>query len=304
MAKQVTVSEILDLVVHNYKIKEYASMKDLSRNLSRLQEKLGGFSAEKLSSQQITRYIIDRKEAGAGNASIRQELAALRRAYTLALRDNLVKRKPYIELPPPPEKRKGMFSYPEYVQFRDTLRSIPPSQNYDGNVVADILVFGFCSGWRKSEVLNIIWDWVSFQDRLVSIPGRYTKNKRDKVFPLEGECLEMMKTRFAIASGSYVFHRNGKRVVSFYKIWNKSLQQAGLPKKLFHDLRRTAVTNLNRARVPPQVGMQISGHLTDSVYKDYNQIMLDDMREAVVRVSDYLSASQVSSGSAMSLKKK
>lgn len=303
MAKQITIEEILVLVVQNYKVKEYSSMPDLARNLSRLREKLGHFSAEKLTSQQITQYILDRKESGAGNASIRQELAALRRAYTLALRDNLVKRKPFIELPPAPEKRKGVFSYPEYVQFRDTLRSIPPSQNYDGNVLADILIFGFCSGWRKNEILNIVWDWVNFQDRLVLIPGRFTKNKRDKIFPLEGECYEMLERRFTIAFGPHVFHRNGKPVVSFYKLWKKSLEQAGLPKKLFHDLRRTAVTNLNRAQVSPQVGMQISGHLTDSVYKDYNQIMLGDMREAVVRVNHYLS-SQVPSGSAMSLKKK
>lgn len=298
------IVEILVLVVQNYQIKEYASLADLRRNISRLNLKLGAYSADRLTSQQITQYILERKSEGAGNASIRQELAALRRAYTLAIRDGLVKRKPYIELPPPPEKRKGVFSYPEYVQFRDMLRLIPPSQNYDGNVLADILVFGFYSGWRKNEVLSIVWDWVDFQDRLVLIPGRYTKNKRDKVFPLEGECLAMIQSRFDIASGPYVFHRNGKKVVSFYKLWKKSLQQAGLPKKLFHDLRRTAVTNLNRARVSPQVGMQISGHLTDSVYADYNQIRLEDMREAVVRVSQYLSASQMPSVSSMSLKKK
>lgn len=51
----------------------------------------------------------------------------------------------------------------------------------------------------------------------------------------------------------YVFHRDGEEIRSFRKAWDGACERAGLVGAWFHDLRRTAVVNLERAGVPRSV---------------------------------------------------
>jgi integrase len=79
----------------------------------------------------------------------------------------------------------------------------------------------------------------------------------------------------------HVFHIDGEPVGEFKKSWVTACKAAGLPGKLVHDLRRTAVRNLLRARVTEHVAMRLSGHRTRSVFQRYDIVSGDDLREAV-----------------------
>ena len=67
----------------------------------------------------------------------------------------------------------------------------------------------------------------------------------------------------------FVFHRNGREVRTIARVWEKACKAAGCPGRLFHDLRRTAVRNLERAGVPRSIAMKITGHKTEAVYRRY-----------------------------------
>jgi integrase len=67
----------------------------------------------------------------------------------------------------------------------------------------------------------------------------------------------------------WLFHRDGKPIKSFRRAWRRACKDAGVPGKIPHDFRRTAVRNLERAGVPRSAAMKMVGHRTEAIYRRY-----------------------------------
>ena len=100
------------------------------------------------------------------------------------------------------------------------------------------------------------------------------------------------KTREGItALSKYVFHAgDGRAIVDFKRSWTTACAKAGVPGKLFHDLRRSAVRNMIRAGVPQSVALRISGHTTAAIFTRYDITSDDDERAALRATQSYVDA--------------
>ena len=57
---------------------------------------------------------------------------------------------------------------------------------------------------------------------------------------------------------------------------------------IFHDLRRSAVRNMERAGVLRTVAMRISGHRSEAVYRRYAIVSTEDVAQAMARTEAYV----------------
>ena len=60
-----------------------------------------------------------------------------------------------------------------------------------------------------------------------------------------------------------------------------------MPGLLFHDLRRSAVRNMERAGIPRKTAMAIAGHKTEAIYWRYAMSNDRDIRDAGRKLERY-----------------
>jgi len=106
----------------------------------------------------------------------------------------------------------------------------------------------------------------------------------DRVKELERKAKRIIGWLFPHLEGPHT----GERIQDPRKAWAEARKKAGLPGILFHDLRRSAVRNLEQAGVPRSVAMKISGHKTEAVFRRY----------AIVSDADLAAAAQKMAGAA------
>lgn len=289
----VRVTDLLKLVERHYDVNSLRSAYMVKLYIkNQLAPKLGARVANHVRKGHVEDYKDQRKKEGASEVTINRELAVLSKAFTIGIEEELIERRPPIKLFPEPEPREGHYEHDDFLKWQAACRQLKGS-NYDGEVVADIVMFGYYSGWRLRECLGLHKDWIRTKDKIAVLPASKHKNKKPKIYPLEGKVWQMIEKRLASPSpDGLLFHRNGRPVKNMSRICSTVCGIVGVSKEhFFHNLRRSCTTNLNRAGVDKETGKKITGHLTDSIYHAYNQHDMNSLRTAVKKVEEYLEIS-------------
>ena len=153
--------------------------------------------------------------------------------------------------------------------------------------------------WRSSEILGLRWTQVDLTAGVIRLEVGTTKNNEGRVLPFhvlpalrdllirQRDCTERQERERHVVI-PWVFHRRGKRIKSMNGAWSAACRKAACPGRLFHDLRRTAVRNLERAGVPRSIAMKITGHKTEAVYRRYAIVNEADVAEGLEKLGRFL----------------
>ena len=146
---------------------------------------------------------------------------------------------------------------------------------------------------------------MDFNRRRVYLEPGTTKNDDARWFPftqeLEGILLEQKRRtdnlqRERGINCPFVFHKNGKPIKSLYKAWRTACEKAGVPGRIMHDFRRTAIRNIDRAGITENIAMKLTGHKTSSVYQRYNIVSDRDLEEAAGHLENAMVTKKVTIG--------
>jgi integrase len=134
----------------------------------------------------VKEYIQQRKIEKAAVATINRELALLKRAFSLANKDQQLTLRPYIPMAGSEKDnvRRGFF---EVGEVESMLEHLDP-------VMAEMTRFGFRTSWRASEFRLLTWVRVDRVRREVRLDT--SKNGRPRLLPLDDELAALVERRW------------------------------------------------------------------------------------------------------------
>lgn len=272
-SRQLRFEDLAAGLESEYKARGRKSGDTLKWRLGNLKRRFGGRHAVSITTSDVHAYIGQRSDEGASPSTVRAELSKLKRMFNLAVQSERLQRKPYIPMPREANPRTGFF---ERSQFEAVLTALP-------DCLKPVAEFGYYTGWRRSEITSLRWDQVDLKGRSIRLWTGTTKNEEGRFLPLDGELWRIIRKQrnTPVVGCPYVFHRQGRRIGTFYKAWAEACRQAECPGLLFHDFRRTAARNLTRAGLSETQAMMITGHKTREVFRRYNIVTEGDLAQAI-----------------------
>jgi integrase len=247
-AHRLTFGDLATMVLDDYRVKHRRSWRRLEDALARLsaffggvpvvdgsgsdarvRRYVGGCRALAITPDRWTAYVAARLAAGAAPATVAVERAALRRAFTLAVRAGRLAQAPHLEsLGSLNNARRGFF---DAADFEAVVAALPDD-------LKPVMRFAYWTGWRvQSEVLPLTWRDVDLDAGVVRLEPGTTKNAEGRAFPFDA--LPALKallyeqrartTTLERSTGTivpWVFHRNGRPIKSYRR---KLTREGALP---------------------------------------------------------------------------
>ncbi len=262
-----TFEDLAKILLDDYRANGRRSVKRVEDAVGHLRRFFAAIHAFQIDGDLIARYARSRQQEGAAPATINRELSALRRAFRLAQSAGRVAARPEISLLAENNRRKDFFEADEYQAVLDNLPEY----------LRPVIQTAYITGWRiNSEILTRQRRDVDLDSGCLRVEPSATNGEKGRRFPLTVGLHEVLTRHLEKTADleqktariiPWLFHRGGKPIKDFRKVWTAACQRAGVVGKVPDDFRRTAVRNLERAGVPRSAVMVMVGHRSESIHR-------------------------------------
>lgn len=140
---------------------------------------------------------------------------------------------------------------------------------------------------RMSEILELKWEWLDFQERRVVWPDSKTGSMSK---PLSEEAIRLLRSAPRYLKSEYVTPAlfDGSRPMpkhTYSAGWRRILERAGVPHCGTHAVRHRSATDIANSGVPVKVGMALTAHKTVTMFMRYAHTEDEPIRAVAEAVS-------------------
>ena len=146
-----------------------------------------------------------------------------------------------------------------------------------------ILIMAYCTGMRRSEILNLKWKNVDLPEGYIRVED--TKNGEPRNIPINRQLIETLETVKYNTSSEYVFSHGAEPVRCFKTAFDNAVKRSGVERFTFHDLRHTFASNLVMNGVDLATVQELLGHKSIVMTKRYSHPTPDHKKRAVDTLS-------------------
>jgi integrase len=302
-----TFEAIIGHFLRDARVRGLRSVPRLERACKALLKRLEGHRAEQIDRAVWLKYLDERQQEAAPD-TVHLELSIARRAYRVAREAGLVRALPDIPQVKHLHVRAGFIDPGDWARVREHLRP----------ELRDACDFALACGAREMEVLALTWADVEASARVVHLRATKTDEPRKLPYAASPQCAAVIERRVlarakreraAIISpwvfcfdepvklrgrlyhrpGDSLFKASGARGLRAMLRANlaAACARAGVPPLLFHDFRRSAARNFERAGVPRSVARMIGGW-SDRIYSRYAIGAEGELGAALAQAGEYV----------------
>ncbi len=236
--------------------------------------------------QMVDKYKAMRIKDGASAHTINNELSNLSHIFKMAIRWGYID-KNVVSLV---DKMKLVRRTPRFLNQEEIDKLIKAAS---GSHIQPIIITAIHTGMRKSELLNLRWTDIDFDQEIVTIQSKkdwHTKNYKPRVLKMTpvlnkalGQHRELQESQGYLSE--HVFTYEGRRIKWGVDIGLKAItKKAGLDNVTLHTLRHTFASQLVMVGVPLRYVQELMGHQSFETTLQYAHLSEEHVKSQVLRL--------------------
>ncbi len=275
----ITVDEAFGIFFQKH-AQYYARPNETLRKLKLIKDNIFVKYLHQIDTAELSDYI-QRRKSHVGNGTINRELVII---SSLITQCRLL-------------KYKTSDVRPSKLRLREPAENVKYLQNWDiaqtiidraANHLKPIIYTALYTGLRRSNILNLKWSELDFQNNLINVKvkDKNTAGGKNLTLPMIAKLKNILLAQPKI--NEYVFNYHGHPVNDIKHSWRSIfydskgvLKDSSLPYVNFHTLRHTAATWILKKTGNLKITQEILGHANISTTMKYAHVMSEEKMRAL-----------------------
>jgi integrase len=260
------------MFIENYSRVNKRSWKDDFYRLRKFVSFFGNVYLQDVNALDIEKFKSEKIEEGLTRTTVNHYLKILKRLYNIGIEWRYVRENPVRQVKLYSEKD----SLKERILTKEEEERLLKTASEH---LRAILVVGLNSGMRRGEILNLTWNRIDLEKRLIQVVN--TKSRRNRIIPINDALFEVLKG--LERKGDYVFTNpeTGRPYKTVRRGFQNACRRADIKGFRMHDCRHSFASRLVEKNVDIVRVKELLGHSSVKVTERYTHSNQEERKRAV-----------------------